>query len=84
MGFAVAAVNAWKDGTVRPKAFHIREMVAILGKHYRFGIRETDTLATWKTSFPSATLPRGKQSRCSLCSADSMKPPNALVETTRF
>jgi hypothetical protein len=33
MGIAAALINAWKDGSTRPKAHHIREMVAILGKH---------------------------------------------------
>jgi hypothetical protein len=31
MGIAAAVISAWKEGTTRPKAFHIREMVAILG-----------------------------------------------------
>jgi ribosome-binding protein aMBF1 (putative translation factor) len=32
MGIATAVVNGWKDGAVRPKTYHIREMVAILGR----------------------------------------------------
>jgi hypothetical protein len=33
MGIATEVVNAWRDGADRPKAFHIRDMVAILGKY---------------------------------------------------
>jgi len=35
MGIASTVVNAWKDGEERPKARHIRDMVAILGVHRR-------------------------------------------------
>jgi len=35
MGIASALVNAWKDGSARPKACHIRGMVAVLGKYCR-------------------------------------------------
>jgi ribosome-binding protein aMBF1 (putative translation factor) len=31
MGIATSVVNAWKYGTMRPKACHIRQMVTILG-----------------------------------------------------
>jgi ribosome-binding protein aMBF1 (putative translation factor) len=33
MGIASSVVNAWKDGTTIPKAYHIRDMVRILGRH---------------------------------------------------
>ena len=35
MGIAAAIVNAWKDGTQRPKTVHVRAMVAILGQYRR-------------------------------------------------
>jgi ribosome-binding protein aMBF1 (putative translation factor) len=35
MGIASSLVKAWKDGTVRPKACHVWEMVRLLGKHCR-------------------------------------------------
>jgi len=35
MGIASATINAWKDGLARPKAYHTRKMVAILGKYCR-------------------------------------------------
>ena len=39
MGIAALVVNAWKDGTTRPKPCQIRDMVKILGKyHYQRAI----------------------------------------------
>jgi len=35
MGIASSVVHAWKDGAAPPKAYHIREMVRILGKYCR-------------------------------------------------
>lgn|SRR6185437_8108073 len=35
MGIASVLVKTWKDGTVRPNAGHIREMITILGKFCR-------------------------------------------------
>ncbi|HEU5122595.1 MAG TPA: hypothetical protein VFW05_00870 [Verrucomicrobiae bacterium] len=35
MGIASALVKAWKDGVMRPKACHIREMVGVLGTYQR-------------------------------------------------
>jgi len=39
MGIATSLVNAWKNGTARPKAHHIRDMVVVLGKYRLSGMR---------------------------------------------
>jgi predicted transcriptional regulator len=33
MGIASGLVHAWKDGTAKPKACHVRDMVRVLGKY---------------------------------------------------
>jgi ribosome-binding protein aMBF1 (putative translation factor) len=45
MGIATSLVNAWKGGTARPKACHVREMVGILGKYCRTTHARTRRLA---------------------------------------
>jgi hypothetical protein len=36
MGIASSLVNGWKEGTARPQARQVRELVAILGKYRAF------------------------------------------------